>query len=367
MKIGILKESNDARVAMIPAVAAKLIKLEHELFLEAGAGEGAFYADEQYQSEGVKVVSRANLLQEMDMLVSFNPMDEAELESLKDQTIYLSLFNPRGNPDLKAHLEKSSLRPFSMDAIPRTTIAQAMDVLSSMASLAGYKAVLMAADHLPGYFPMLMTAAGTIPPAKVLILGAGVAGLQAIATARRLGATVEAFDVRAAVREEVQSLGAKFVEVEGATEDQGAGGYAVAQSEDYQRRQKQLIHERAARADVIITTANIPGRQAPLLIEQATIEAMRAGSVIVDLAAATGGNCALTENDQVVNHQGVRIIGDSNLPGKMPRDASLLFANNILNFVKYVFEQGPDQIDYQNDIVKSTYLGKPVAAVNPDA
>ena len=367
MKIGILKESNDARVAMIPAVAAKLIKLEHELFLETGAGEGAFYADEQYQAEGVKIVSRANLLEEMDMLVSFNPMDEAELGSLKDQMIYLSLFNPRGNPDLKSQLAKSSIRPFSMDAIPRTTIAQAMDVLSSMASLAGYKAVLMAADYLPGYFPMLMTAAGTIPPAKVLILGAGVAGLQAIATARRLGATVEAFDVRSAVKEEVQSLGAKFVEVEGATEDKGAGGYAVEQSEDYQRRQKELIHERAARADVIITTANIPGRQAPLLIEQATIEAMRAGSVIVDLAAATGGNCALTENDQVVTHQGVRIIGDSNLPGKMPRDASMLFANNILNFVKYVFEQGPDQIDYQNEIVKGTYLGKPVVEANSDA
>ncbi len=358
MKIGILKESQDARVAMIPAVATKMINLEHELFLEKGAGAQAFYADEEYDAVGVKVVDRATLFSDMEALISITPLDAEDRSKLKPGTILISLFNPRGNAELVEELRQSDLRPFSLDAIPRITIAQAMDVLSSMASLAGYKAVLMAANELPGYFPMLMTAAGTIPPAKVLILGAGVAGLQAIATARRLGATVEAFDVRSAVKEEVQSLGAKFVEVEGATEDKGAGGYAVEQSEEYQRRQKELIHERAARADVIITTANIPGRQAPLLIEQRTVEAMRPGSIIVDLAAATGGNCAVTENDKTIVFDGVKVIGNSNLPAEMPRDASLLYSNNMLNFVKYVFENGPDNLDYSKEIVSKTFLGK---------
>jgi H+-translocating NAD(P) transhydrogenase subunit alpha len=363
MKIGILKEIDDARVAMVPGVAEKMIKLEHELFLERGAGEMAFYADDAYQSAGVTLADRSQLLADMDMLVTFNPLPEEERSQLVEGTILVSLFNPRGNPELVEELKQTSLRPFSLDAIPRTTIAQSMDVLSSMASLAGYKAVLTAADYLPGYFPMLMTAAGTIPPAKVLVLGAGVAGLQAIATSRRLGAQVEAFDVRAAVKEEVQSLGAKFVEVEGAKEDKGAGGYAVEQSEDYQRRQKELIHERAARADVIIATANIPGRRAPLLIEERTVEAMRSGSVVVDLAAATGGNCAVTQNDEVIVHKGVCVIGNSNLPSAMPRDASLLYSNNVLSFVKYVFENGPDQLDYSNDIVKSTFLGRMPEAV----
>lgn len=366
MKIGILKESQDDRVAMIPAVASKMIKLEYELYLEKGAGELAFYSDQEFEEVGVKLVDRSTLLKDMEALVSINPLEEAERNKLSAQTILISMFNPRGNPELAEALKQTDLRPFSLDAIPRTSIAQSMDVLSSMASLAGYKAVLMAADLLPGYFPMLMTAAGTIPPAKVLVLGAGVAGLQAIATARRLGATVEAFDVRSAVKEEVQSLGAKFVEVEGAQEDQAAGGYAVEQSEEYQRRQKELIHERAARADVIIATANIPGRKAPLLIEQRTVEAMRPGSVIIDLAAATGGNCAVTQNNETIVHTGVKVVGNSNLPSEMPRDASLLFANNVLNFVKYVFEKGPDQLDYSNDIVSKTFMGKMPASVGSD-
>lgn len=357
MNIGILKEPADARVAMIPSVAEKLIKLEHTLTLEKGAGEGAYYPDAAYEAAGVKLATRSALLKSQDMLISISPLTEADRKKLKAGTILVSLFNPRGNPELAEALKQTDLRPFSLDSIPRTTIAQSMDVLSSMASLAGYKAVLMAAEQLPGYFPMLMTAAGTIPPAKVLVIGAGVAGLQAIATAKRLGATVEAFDVRAAVKEEVQSLGAKFIEVPGATEDKAAGGYAVEQSEEYQRKQKELIHERASRADAIITTANIPGRQAPLLIEQRTVEAMQPGSVIVDLAAATGGNCAVTKNNETVLHSGVRVIGNSNLPATMPRDASLLLANNMLNFIKYVFAEGPDKIDYENDVVQKTFLG----------
>jgi H+-translocating NAD(P) transhydrogenase subunit alpha len=363
MNIGILKESADARVAMIPSVAEKMIKLDHQLTLERGAGEKAYYSDAAYQAVGVQLADRSTLLQSEDLLISIAPLAEAERSKLKAGTILVSLFDPRGNPELVEALKQTDLRPFSLDSIPRTTIAQSMDVLSSMASLAGYKASLMAAEQLPGYFPMLMTAAGTIPPAKVLVLGAGVAGLQAIATAKRMGATIEAFDVRAAVKEEVQSLGAKFIEVPGATEDKGAGGYAVQQTEEYQRKQRELIHERAARADVIIATANIPGRKAPILIEQRTVEAMRPGSVIIDLAAATGGNCAVTKNDETVVHSGVRVIGNSNLPATMPRDASLLLANNMLNFIKYVFPEGPDSIDYENDVVQKTFLGKMPAAV----
>lgn len=360
MKIGVLKEPNDARVVLVPATIKKFVGLTHELLVESGAGQGASFADELYQEQGATIHSREEILAQSDMLLSISPISEAEMANLKAGTAVLAMFNPRGNPAIKETLAATSFRPFSMDSIPRTTIAQSMDVLSSMASLAGYKAVLAAANALPGYFPMLMTAAGTIPPAKVLILGAGVAGLQAIATARRLGATVEAFDVRSAVKEEVQSLGAKFVEVEGATEDKGAGGYAVEQTEEYRQRQTALVKEHSIKADVIITTANIPGRKAPVLIPADTVKEMKAGSVIVDLAAATGGNCELTENDQTVVKEGVTIIGNSNLPGDMPRDASTLLSNNYFNFIKYVFGEG-SEVDHNNEVVQGTYLGAPVA------
>lgn len=359
MKIGILKEVADARVVTVPATVKKMIATGYEVLLEQGAGERASFSDQQYEAEGATVHSRTEVLAQADMMLSIFPLAAEERDTLKPATILVAMFNPRGNPAIKEELAATTYRGFSMDSIPRTTIAQSMDVLSSMASLAGYKAVLQAADQLPSYFPMLMTAAGTIPPAKVLVLGAGVAGLQAIATARRLGATVEAFDVRSAVKEEVQSLGAKFVEVEGAQEDAGAGGYAVEQTEDYQRRQKALVKDHSTKADVIITTANIPGRKAPILIEASTVEAMKPGSVIVDLAAATGGNCELTENDKTVVKHGVTIVGNSNLPGGMPRDASILLSNNYFNFIKYVFgEDGA--VDYGNEIVQGTYLGAPV-------
>lgn len=363
MIFGILQEQTDPRVAMVPATAKKIIAAGHEVWVEAGAGNAAFYSDSEYEAVGVSISEATAIKANADVLVTIDPLPEGEWDSLAPGKVMIAMFSPRAHPEVKEKLANTPLRPFSLDLIPRTTIAQSMDVLSSMASLAGYKAVLMAANALPGYFPMLMTAAGTIPPAKVLILGAGVAGLQAIATARRLGAKVEVFDVRSAVKEEVQSLGAKFIEVEGAKEDAAAGGYAVEQTEEYQRKQKQLIHDTAAKADVIITTANIPGRRAPLLIEQATVEAMRPGSVVIDLAAATGGNCALTQDNQTVVHHGVSIIGDSNLAGGMARDASLLYANNVWNFAQYIFKEGLDQIDYDNDVVKSTFLGQVPAQV----
>lgn len=364
MKIGVLKEIKDTRVAIVPEVATKFTKAGHHILVESGAGKTAFFPDEQYKEAGAEIDSRDIILSKIDLLVSIHPPSLDDLQKIKDSTIVLAMFNPRADQDLVANLQQLPILPFSLDSIPRSTIAQSMDILSSMASLAGYKAVLMAANALPGYFPMLMTAAGTIPPAKVLILGAGVAGLQAIATAKRLGATVEAFDVRSAVKEEVQSLGAKFIEVEGAKEDAASGGYAVTQTEEYQRKQKQLIHERASRADVIISTANIPGRRAPVLIEENTVKEMKAGSVIIDLAAATGGNCVLTQNDQVITEYGVKIIGDSNLPAKMPLHASKLFSNNVWNFFQYVFKEGPEGVDYENEIVKSTFLKKTQHTVN---
>ena len=243
-----------------------------------------------------------------------------------------------------------------MDMIPRTTLAQAMDILSSMAAIAGYKAVLTAANHLPRYFPMMITAAGSIRPAKVLILGAGVAGLQAIATARRLGAMVEAFDVRKAAKEEVESLGAKFVEVAGAADDKGAGGYAVKQSEAFIKRQRAEVQNRATKADVIITTAQVRGRKAPILLPKATVDKMKAGSVVVDLASSTGGNCELSEDNELIIHNGVKIIGNSALASDMPQDASTLFSNNILNFLKLIIKDGELVLDKENEIIKSALI-----------
>ncbi len=252
---------------------------------------------------------------------------------------------------------KQNLTVFSLDMLPRTSRAQSMDVLSSQANIAGYKAVLLAADRYPRYFPMFMTAAGSIPPAKVLILGAGVAGLQAIATARRLGAVVEVFDTRPAVKEEVMSLGAKFIEVEGAADASKAGGYAVEQNEEFLQKQKIKIAESIAKADVVITTAQIPGKKAPVLITTEMMEAMRKGSLIVDLAAATGGNTELTKNNETVNHNGVSIIGNSFLASQMPYDASKMYGKNILNFLQLIIDkEGKLNLNFEDDLVKGSCI-----------
>lgn len=356
MLIGVLASPHDKRVGIVPESIKKLQSAGFQVAIEQGAGASAFFPDSIYRDAGASLHSRPEVLSQADILISIDPPAKAELKGLSDQKVVLSLFNPLVETALVDMIKGLPIRAFSMDRIPRITIAQSMDVLSSMASLAGYKAVLVAANHLPGYFPMLMTAAGTIPPAQVLVLGAGVAGLQAIATARRLGATVSAFDVRSAVKEEVQSLGAKFIEVEGAQEDAAAGGYAVTQTEDYQKRQQELIHQQALKSDVIISTAQIPGRDAPKLIFKETVEAMKPGSVIVDLAAISGGNCELTQNDAVVEHQGVILVGNSNLPSEMPNHASKLFSNNCVNFLTYVFPEGKDELDLENEIVQGTLI-----------
>ncbi|MDX1476354.1 MAG: Re/Si-specific NAD(P)(+) transhydrogenase subunit alpha [Saprospiraceae bacterium] len=357
MILGVLKETDDRRVAVVPQVAKKLKDLGLELMIEAGAGTGAGYRDADY-ADLAKVVARDTLIQQADMLAVINQPDAALLDHVPAGKYLVSSFAPFMDDSVVEDLKRRSLHAFSMDMIPRTTLAQSMDVLSSMASIAGYKAVLKAADHLLKYFPMMITAAGSIKPAKVLVIGAGVAGLQAIATARRLGAVVEAFDTRSAVKEEVQSLGARFVEVEGATEDAAAGGYAVAQSEEYMRRQRELVQERARSANVIITTAQVRGRKAPVIIPADTVEHMQPGSVIVDLAASTGGNCALTQNDQVINHNGVTIIGDSDLAGDMPQDASFLYANNLLNLLKIMIKDGELALDLENEIISSACITK---------
>jgi NAD(P) transhydrogenase subunit alpha len=355
MKIGIPKEVGDHRVAIVPEVAKKIKALGAELIIEKSAGENASFPDELYH-EFASVVDRNTLLQQSDLLISINPLPEAELDQLAKGTTLISLFQPYVDDTIAAKLTNKGFRAFSMDMIPRTTLAQSMDVLSSMASLAGYRAVLVAAMELPRYFPMMITAAGSIRPAKVLVLGAGVAGLQAIATAKRLGAMVEAFDVRAAAKEEVESLGAKFIEVEGAKDDTEAGGYAVEQSEDFLRRQREEVKRRAERSDVIITTAQVRGRKAPILVTTDTVEHMKPGSVIVDLAASTGGNCEVTKDNETYQYKGVTIVGNSNLPGGMAQDASLLFANNVLNFLKLFVKEGEMDLDWNHEIIRSSCI-----------
>lgn len=354
MKLGILKEQSDSRVAIVPALLGKFKDLGLEICIEQGAGEKASCADEDYAT--ATICSRKDILQSCDIVVSINAPSEADLAALRPGTLVISQFQSYLDTNVATKLKGMQLRAFGMDVIPRTTLAQSMDVLSSMASIAGYKAVLDAASRLPRYLPMMITAAGSIKPAKVLILGAGVAGLQAIATARRLGATVEVFDTRQAVKEEVQSLGAKFVEVAGARDDSAAGGYAVEQTEEFLQRQRAEVADRASKADIVITTAQVRGRKAPILLTKETVERMKRGSVVVDLAASTGGNCELTKDREVISHQGVTIVGNSDLASEMPQDASFLYGNNLLNFMKLFVKKGEINIDLENEIIRGAYL-----------
>jgi len=354
MKLAITREADDPRVAIAPDAIAKLSDAGLEVLVEKGAGERALFADEDY--EGAELKDRAALLQEADIVLSIHPLPEGEMQKLKPETVVLSQFQPFNDESIAERLRQQNLRAFSLDMIPRTTLAQSMDILSSMASIAGYKAVLEAARLLPRYFPMMITAAGSLRPAKVLVLGAGVAGLQAIATARRLGAQVEAFDTRSAAKEEVKSLGAKFIEIEGAREDEQAGGYAVEQSEEFLQRQREEVQNRAAKSDVIITTAQVRGRKAPILVPETTVEKMQPGSVIIDLASSTGGNCELSEDQKIVEKHGITILGNSNLSAMMPQDASQLYSNNVVNFLKLLVQEGELNLDLDNEIIRGAYI-----------
>lgn len=358
MVIGVLKEpSPETRVSLLPEHIVALKKWKVDVCIEQGAGAAAFAGDEKYLEAGAKVISRTEVINNTGLILSINNPGADTLSLLKQDTILLGVYQPLFNPGLMKDLAQKGVTVFSMDMLPRTTRAQSMDVLSSQANIAGYKAVLHASDLYPRYFPMFMTAAGSIPPAKLLILGAGVAGLQAIATGRRLGAVVEVFDTRPAVKEEVMSLGAKFVEVEGAADASKAGGYAVEQTEDFMQRQKAKIAESVAKADIVITTAQIPGRKAPVLISTDMMNAMKPGSIIIDLAAATGGNTDLTRNNETVVHNGIRIIGNSNLPASMPGDASKMYGKNILNFLQLMInKEGKLSLNFEDDLVLGTCI-----------
>lgn len=358
MIIGLLKENQkENRVSLLPEAVSALIKKKTEVWVESDAGQQSFAYNKDYEAVGAKIKAKDDIFKGADVLLRINPPDESELDLIAETQVFLGVLNPLAETALVQKMLKKKISSFSLDSIPRTSRAQAMDILSSQATASGYRAVLDAAMHLPKFFPMFMTAAGTITPAKVLILGAGVAGLQAIATAKRLGAKVEAFDVRTAVKEEVESLGAKFVEVEGALDDSSAGGYAVEQSEEYKKKQQAVVQEHAIKSDVIISTAQIPGRKAPLLIFEDTVKSMKAGSVIVDLAASTGGNCELTENDKIVHKHGVTIIGESNYPSSIPADASKMFGKNVLNFMALIIdENGGLNLNFEDDIVKETCI-----------
>jgi NAD(P) transhydrogenase subunit alpha len=342
---------------LLPETVKAFIELKVEVLVEQGAGEKAFASDAGYVAVGAKVVSRAEVFSKSEVLLQIQPPALGDTQKIKDSQVWISAFNPLWDTKLvKTFLEKG-ITSFSLDLIPRTTRAQAMDILSSMATVAGYQAVLEAASNLPTFFPMFMTAAGTIRPANVLILGAGVAGLQAIATSRKLGAQVQVFDVRSAVKEEVKSLGGKFVEVEGAVEDKAAGGYAVEQTEEFKKKQQQAINNHAAKANVVICTAQIPGKKAPLLLPKEAVEAMNPGSVIIDLAASSGGNCELTKDNEIVIHNGVTIIGQSNYPAKKPVDASRMFGKNVLNFMKLMIgNDGSLNLNFEDEIVKGTCI-----------
>jgi NAD(P) transhydrogenase subunit alpha len=357
VKVSVPKETKpgERRVALVPDVAGKLVDAGLEVAVQAGAGAEAHLPDEQYTEKGATIVGDAGeLLRQGDVILKVAAPEAAELDAIREGAILIGFLSPFTNPDLVRRLAEGRVTSFSVEAIPRTTRAQSMDALSSQAVVAGYRATLAGATHLGKFFPMLITAAGTAAPSRVLVLGAGVAGLQAIATAKRLGAVVEAYDVRPAVKEEVESLGAKFVQIEmeqSGEEGGGSGQYAKELSEDQQRRQRELLAQRVAAADCVITTAAVPGRPAPRLITEEMVQAMRPGSVIVDIAAESGGNCALTEPGSVVLRDGVTIDGTLNLPSQMPFHASLLYANNVANLLLHMTNEGRVEPDFEDEIV----------------
>ncbi len=366
MIIAVLKEPYpETRVSVLPEHIALFKKLNVSVVVENGAGDGAFATDLAYTTAGATLKNRTETIMDADIVLSINNLTDSDILSLKKGAVLLGVFQPLFNYNMIKDWASKGVTSFSIDMIPRTTRAQSMDVLSSQANIAGYKAVLLASNLFPKYFPMFMTSAGSIPPAKLLILGAGVAGLQAIATARRLGAVVEVFDTRPAVKEEVMSLGAKFVEVEGAADASKAGGYAVEQTEEFLQRQKQKIADSVAKADIVITTAQIPGRKAPILITTEMLSAMKPGSVIIDLAASSGGNTELTKNDETVVHKGVSIVGNSLLASGMPSDASKMYGKNISNFLQLIItKEGELNLNFDDDLVKGSCITHGGAVTN---
>lgn len=359
MKIALVKEIEvgENRVALIPDTVARLVKQGLEIWVENGAGEASFFSDRAYVEAGATLVSEpGKLWGEADVILKVGIPKDDEINQMREGSTLISFLSPLGKPEVAQKLANRQVTAFSMELIPRTSRAQSMDALSSQAGVAGYKAVLIAATALPKFFPMLTTAAGTIKPSKVFILGAGVAGLQAIATARRLGAMVEAFDIRPAVKEEVESLGAKFVEVDLQEDTVAEGGYAKEISEAAKQRTQEVIAERVKQADVVITTAQVPGKTAPLLVTEEMVQQMSPGSVIVDLAAEQGGNCAVTEAGKDIVRHGVTVIGPINVPASMPTHASQMYAKNISTLLQYLVKEGQLNLNFEDDIVDSTCI-----------
>ena len=355
MNIAVLNETSpgEARVALMPDSVQKLVAAKASLCVESGAGLGAARTDEDFKNAGAEIVTdRNSLLANADVLVTVARPSAEDFQKLRKGAVVLGFLRPLDEPAKLTSALEHGLTTFSMELVPRITRAQAMDALSSMATVAGYKAVLLGADRIPRMFPLLMTAAGTVPPARVLVLGAGVAGLQAIATARRLGAVVEAYDVRAAAGEQVRSLGAKFLEVDlGGIQTEDKGGYAVELSPEALQRGRDLIAEQAKTADVIITTAQVPGRKAPVLMDETAINGMKRGSVVIDLAGATGGNVTVSKADEVVERNGVTIMAPTNLPATVPVHASQLYSRNVTAFLSLLIKDGELNIDMNDDVV----------------
>jgi NAD(P) transhydrogenase subunit alpha len=367
MNIVVLRETQkgEARVALMPESVKKLVALKASVLVESGAGLSAARTDEEFKDAGAAIsTDRAKLLSDADVLAVVNRPSTEDFQQLRNGTVVIGFLRALDEPAALTPAVSAGLTTFAVELIPRITRAQAMDALSSMATVAGYKAVLIGASYIPRMFPLLMTAAGTVPPARVLVLGAGVAGLQAIATARRLGAVVEGYDVRAAAGEQVKSLGATFLEVDlGGIKTEDAGGYAVELSDEAMNRGRALIAEHAKTTDVLITTAQVPGRRAPLLITEEAVNGMKRGSVIIDLAGSTGGNCALSKADEVVERNGVTILAPTNLPATVPVHASQLYSRNITSFLTLLIKDGQLQIDMNDDVVGPscvTHQGKVV-------
>ncbi|MYE46946.1 MAG: Re/Si-specific NAD(P)(+) transhydrogenase subunit alpha [Chloroflexi bacterium] len=370
MIVGVPAESmrGERRVALVPAVVSTIGASGAEVLVESGAGDASGFPDQDYSAAGARIAaSAAELLAEADIVVRLAaPEGEAELEGLREGQTLVGLLNPLGNAEGIAALAGRGVSAFALELLPRISRAQPMDALTSMATIAGYRAVLLAAATLPKLFPLMMTAAGTVTPARVLVIGAGVAGLQAIATARRLGAVVHAYDVRPAVAEQVESLGARFVELDlDAGDAEDAGGYAQAMGEEFYQRQREELARVVADSDVVISTAAVPGSAAPLLVTAEAVAAMRSGAVIVDLAAETGGNCALTQPGEHVEAEGVTILGPLNLPAEAPFDASQMYARNVASFLGHVLDEGALSLDTDDEIVRGALVAHGGQVVHP--
>jgi H+-translocating NAD(P) transhydrogenase subunit alpha len=366
MIIGIPKEvaADENRVALVPETVAKLVKAGFKVSLEKGAGVKANFTDADYEKAGASLSSADEIFSSSDILIKVRAATSAEISRIKKGTVYISFLNPLAEPATSAQLAKQGVTAFSMELIPRTSRAQSMDALSSQANIGGYKAVLVAANAIGKYLPMLTTAAGTVPPAKVLVIGVGVAGLQAIATARRLGAVVSAFDIRPEVKEQVMSLGAKFVEAKIEVDARAEGGYAKEVSEDTKRKLQEALAESVAASDIVITTAQVPGKKAPVLVTREMVARMKSGSVVIDMAAEQGGNVEGSKPGETVASGGASILGPVNLPSSMPVHASQLYSRNILSLLGLLVKDGKLNLDFNDDIIKGACVAHEGAVVN---